>query len=267
MAPSRRRPQSRRAVIAPTRDVLPGDGRVAGDPTDGDAPQELAADRRAPQRRCIASGAVLPKAELIRFVAAPDGMITPDLAEDLPGRGMWVRADRAALDRAVARNLFSRAAKIQARVPEDLAGQVCALLRRRAVQTLGQARGAGQAIAGFEKVRGWLRQRQAALLLAACDGAADGRGKLAALAGPLPLIDLFDAAELGQAFGRPHVVHAALAAGGLARRLRVDARRLQGLQGLDRLSDERRPDGTTRQAGRLRGGAVYAAAESNDARS
>ena len=216
---------------------------------DPPAPEPLAADRRAPRRRCIASGAVLPKEELIRFVLAPDGMVTPDLAEDLPGRGLWVRAERAALERAAGRNLFSRAARAQARLPDDLPGLVEALLRHRTLGAIGLARGAGQAVAGFEKVRGWLRQGHAVLLLAACDGAADGRDKLAALAGSIPVIDLFDAAELGQAFGRPHVVHAALGPGGLARRVEADARRLRAIG---------QPVG-------IRGGADQAAAERHDA--
>ena len=47
-------------------------------------------------RKCIATGQVLPTAELIRFVVGPDGTVVPDLAAKLPGRGMWVSADRAA---------------------------------------------------------------------------------------------------------------------------------------------------------------------------
>ena len=38
-------------------------------------------------RRCIASGELRPKAELIRFVADPGGTVVPDLAGRLPGRG------------------------------------------------------------------------------------------------------------------------------------------------------------------------------------
>jgi len=51
-------------------------------------------DRETPERRCIVTGEVQPKAGLIRFVAGPDGEVVPDLAEKLPGRGFWVVADR-----------------------------------------------------------------------------------------------------------------------------------------------------------------------------
>jgi predicted RNA-binding protein YlxR (DUF448 family) len=53
-----------------------------------------------PERKCIATGEVQPKHGLIRFVIGPEGQIAPDLAEKLPGRGIWVAADRAALEKA-----------------------------------------------------------------------------------------------------------------------------------------------------------------------
>ncbi len=83
---------------------------------------------------------------------------------------------------------------------------------------------------GFEKVREDLKTGRVALLLAACDGAADGRRKLAALAGELPIIALFDSAELSAALGVEGVVHAGVAAGGMAERLLREFERFQGMQ-------------------------------------
>ena len=85
-------------------------------------------------------------------------------------------------------------------------------------------------MAGFEKVRGWLRAGGAGLLLSASDGAAGGRAKLRALAGDMIVIDLFSAAELGAALGRDSLVHVAVARGGLSARLMAESSRLAGLQ-------------------------------------
>ncbi len=195
-------------------------------------PSARAADAdRAPTRRCIATRRVLPKAALVRFVVAPDGTVTPDLAGDLPGRGLWVTADRTALAQAVKRNLFARAAKAPVRVPADLAERTATLLRQRCLHLIGLARRAGQAVAGYEKVRGWLAAGRTAVLLAASDGAADGRTRLARLADGVPILTVFTAAELGEVFGRDIAVHAALAPGGLARRLVDETARLEGVTG------------------------------------
>jgi len=65
---------------------------------------------RASERRCIVTRELGPKEALIRFVVAPDGTVTPDLENRLPGRGLWVIAKREAIDKASARGLFAKAA-------------------------------------------------------------------------------------------------------------------------------------------------------------
>src|SRR5471032_3654676 len=73
------------------------------------------------ERRDIVSGEVLPESRLMRFVADPDGQVVPDAAAKLPGRGLWVEASKAAIDKAVEKKLFSRAAKAQVTAGADLA--------------------------------------------------------------------------------------------------------------------------------------------------
>jgi predicted RNA-binding protein YlxR (DUF448 family) len=181
---------------------------------------------------------VRPKVELLRFVLAPDGRVVPDIAGKLPGRGLWLTARRDIVATAVTKRLFARAARQPVIVDEDLAERVEALLAERCRDQIGLARRAGQAVMGFAKVEATLAQGRAAVLLAAADGAADGRAKLRALAPTLPLIEQLSGRELGAAFGREHVVHAALAPGRIAQTLVADAARLAGFRGMSRI-DER----------------------------
>lgn len=186
--------------------------------------------RDAPERRCIVSRETQPKAGLIRFVVGPDGAIVPDLAGRLPGRGLWVSADRALLERAVARGMFARAARAPVRVPEDLVAQVEAMLARRVVDAIALARKAGQAVAGLEKVKAALVAGEAVLLIQAADGSERGRAALRPPPGENSLVSCLFAHELGLAFARDSVIHAAVLAGGLAERIRDEARRLAGLR-------------------------------------
>ena len=107
-------------------------------------------------RRCIATGVALPREGLIRFVLSPDGIVTPDLSERLPGRGMWVSAEREAMMLALKKNPFSRAAKSQATIPEGLIDLLDQLLVKRVVDLISLARRNGSAICGFEKTKGAL---------------------------------------------------------------------------------------------------------------
>ncbi len=183
-----------------------------------------------PSRRCIATGQVRPKEELIRFVISPDGEVVPDLEGRLPGRGIWLSGRRDVVNTAVTKRLFAKAARRAVKAPEDLADRVAALLLRRCLDAIALARRAGQAVCGFEKVKAELKAGRAMALVEARDAAADGSGKMRALASGLPVVELFDAVELGTPFGRDHAVHVAMAPGGLARRLVQDATLLAGFR-------------------------------------
>lgn len=188
------------------------------------------------ERRDIVSGEVMDEARLVRFVAGPDGTVVPDLARKLPGRGLWVAADRASVEAAAKKNLFSRAAKAKLTAPADLADQVERLLTKRVLDGLGLARRAGELTSGFEKVMAALRANKVAWLIEAGDGAEDGRRKLLSLArhlDPKPgLIGVFSSAELGLALGAENVIHSAFLAGRGADRWAQDARRLAAFRPL-----------------------------------
>ena len=188
-------------------------------------------DHDGPERRCIASGETGATYGKVRFVLDPQGRLTPDLAERLPGRGVWLTADRSAVEKAVKKRLFSRGFKQPVETPSNLAADLEALVLRRAVDALSMCRKAGAALNGFEKVRARLRTGDdVGVLLAASDGAADGRGKLVPLAGEARIIAVLTADELGMAFGRDSVVHASLDAGGATDRAVRELDRLDGLR-------------------------------------
>ena len=63
------------------------------------------------------------------------------------------------------------------------------------------------------------------------DGSADECRRLLSGARDLPVVAVMPAHRLAAAFGRDHVVHAALSRGALAERLAVDGSRYAGLAG------------------------------------
>lgn len=213
-------------------------GKTGPSPDDGDASV----------RRCIVAGEQRPREGLIRFVVGPDGEIVPDLAEKLPGRGIWLSANRGDVETAVKKKLFSRAARCSVNVPEGLADHIEGLLIRRCTDLISLARRAGRAVTGFEKSLAEAKAGRAVMLLEAADGAADGREKMARAArGSAPKSDgtgarqalVFDcllAEELGSAFGRERAVHAVISLpkqGGrdkLVEELNIQAGRLRGFR-------------------------------------
>jgi uncharacterized protein len=189
-------------------------------------------------RRCIVTGEVMPENRLVRFVAGPDGVVVPDAAAKLPGRGLWVTASAAAIAQAVDKKLFARAAKASVTATVDLPERAQKALAARMLGDLGLARRSGALILGFDNVlRALESPKPPRVLIEAFDGSADGKRKLYAAAHRLGLncyvIETLTSPELGLALGRENVIHAAVQAGGLAERLIFDAERLKGFRPLD----------------------------------
>jgi predicted RNA-binding protein YlxR (DUF448 family) len=178
----------------------------------------------------------MDEARLIRFVAGPDGVVIPDLGRKLPGRGLWVAADRDSVATAARKGGFSRSAKAKLSAPPDLADQVEALLRARILSGLGLARRSGELIFGFEGVSASIAAGKAAWLIEASDGAQDGRRKVLQvvrrLEQPPRLLGVFDSEELSLALGLGNVIHLVFLAGRGAKSWTIDVERLSGFRPL-----------------------------------
>ena len=178
--------------------------------------------RRGVERLCALTREVKPLADLIRFVAAPDGAIVPDIKRKLPGRGVWVTARRASIDEAVKRNVFARSLKREVRAAADLGTAVERQLEAAALDALAIAHKAGRVAIGFGRTEAALVGDPVVVVLNASDGATDGARKIAAAvarrqssenAGEIAVVGAFTSAQLDLALGRSNVVHAALLAG------------------------------------------------------
>ena len=198
------------------------------------APAPTKAER---ERRCIVSGESEGEAGLIRFALSPDGVVTPDVAAKLPGRGAWVGARRETVAQAAKKGAFARAFKTAAKVPEDLTAQTEALLARRCLDLLGLANRAGALAVGATKVEQAIRAKPSFLLIQAEDGAQEGREKLMSLhiglwGAPPPAVACFNADELGVALGRERVIHASLLQERLALIWAAEIGRLAGFRAI-----------------------------------
>ena len=196
---------------------------------------EAEGPRRERERRCIVSGEHDSGANLIRFALSPDGVVTPDVAAKLPGRGAWVRADRATIAQAAKKGAFSRAFKTQATVPDGLADMVETLLSRRCLDQLGMAQRAGAIAVGATQVDAAIRAKPALLLIEANDGAEEGREKLMSLhiglwGRPPAAVGCFSSSDLGVALGRERVIHACLLQERLASVWAAEIGRLSGFR-------------------------------------
>lgn len=177
---------------------------------------------------CIVSREVQDEADLIRFVRGPGGEAVPDLARKLPGRGVWVSLDAGKVAEAVRKNLFTKGFSEATSAGPELPAVVGGLLRKQALSYLSLAKKAGEAVTGFMKVEEMLLKGRAQILVHAVEAAPDGCRKLDKLMSEgMQRCVLFTLDELDLAFGRSNVIHAAVAKGGIAEKLRSAVRRIE----------------------------------------
>lgn len=246
------------------------DGTPRETDVDTDVDADCEESETGPLRRCVVTRDRLAKERMIRFVVSPDRVLVPDLAGKLPGRGIWLSASRDVIEGpprglsgsrpngkpgdkpaslrpfgspscglpssgANGRDLIravARAARGPVAVPPDLVSVLETALVRRIGDFMGLARRAGQAIAGFEKARDWVRSHPVGLVMQAADGSMAERTRFrSVLLASVPVLTPLTGAELGRVFGHDTVVHVAVARGRLAEAMILDASRLAGLRG------------------------------------
>ncbi len=161
---------------------------------------------------------------MIRFVIGPDQAVVPDLSENLPGHGLWVSATVDAIQLAVKKNLFAKAAKEPAKPASDLADLATRLLRKRCLEFFGLAKGAGIATLGEKQTESALRANTLALYIHAPDATRvlDNRNSIAEC-------DLFSRDEMGTAFGYDQIVYAGISSHGLTKKLKLEINRLRSM--------------------------------------
>lgn len=173
---------------------------------------------KAPMRRCLVTGESLATSQLLRFAISPDGMITFDVKRNLGGRGLWVTAQQAVLQQAIAQSLFQKAAKQAVVTPENLLARVELVLKERVLNLLKRAELSGEMVLGFEKCLSQLRAMDARLLIHASDASEDGMKKLNKQSDEVvKVVEFCSRAELAEVLNSANPVHLVVKSSKLAK--------------------------------------------------
>lgn len=187
-----------------------------------------------PLRMCVVTRDRARQTQMVRFALSPDGIVTPDVAGKLPGRGVWALARRKVIDEALEKGAFARGFKTKVTADSGLSDLTEKLLLRRCQNHLSLAKKSGALLIGFDQVRAELPKKVPGWLLEAADGSADGRNKVQSLANALyeevKVAGALTEKELGAGVGRAGFVHGLLQKGPFAKRWGTEYKRLIGFR-------------------------------------
>ena len=178
-------------------------------------------------RTCIVSKTEKSPSQMIRFVLGPGNQVFPDLKRKLPGRGVWVTANRKMIEDAIAKSIFSKGFKNKVEVDNGLPDLIEKLLRKDALQALMIAKKSGLVMTGQAKSEGLVRDGAVSALLQASNAGSDGAKKLASAIKTqkvyaeqdVKLINEFSSDELDEALSKTNTVFVALLKGGATNKL------------------------------------------------
>ncbi|USK61247.1 RNase P modulator RnpM [Peribacillus asahii] len=73
----------------------------------------MKARKKIPMRKCVATGEMKPKKELIRIVRSKEGEVSIDLTGKQSGRGAYLTLDRDVIELAKKKNVLANQLSVQ----------------------------------------------------------------------------------------------------------------------------------------------------------
>ena len=176
---------------------------------------------------CIVTKNTFPRTEMLRFVVSPNREIVFDVDEKLPGKGIWISADKDILQKAVQKKIFNKAAGMSVVIPENLTDIVLGKLQEKCLSLLAFARKAGMLVFGFEGVKKALTNMVVSVAFEADDAAQNGKDKLYRPTDTFPVFSCLTREDLGQITGMEQQVHVAVLDSKLSENLIVAGKKLE----------------------------------------
>ena len=171
-------------------------------------------------RKCIVTGQIIDKEQLLRFTILPDNTVVPDFKKKLPGKGLYTINSHTALLKAINNNLFAKASKTNAKALPSLMEQVENILQKQALDIISLSRKAGILISGMDKVKEAIKKGNVAFLHEATDAGEDGHNKILTIAKNIEIFNLFKIEELDKELAKENTVHLAFAKSSMAQTVR-----------------------------------------------
>ncbi|MCA1062411.1 YlxR family protein [Rossellomorea sp. AcN35-11] len=88
----------------------------------------MSANKKIPLRKCIATGEMKPKKEMIRIVRSKEGEVSIDPTGKKSGRGAYLSKDKDVILQAKKKNILAN--QLQAKIDESLYDELISLVEK-----------------------------------------------------------------------------------------------------------------------------------------
>ncbi len=165
------------------------------------------------QRQCLVTREILPKSELLRFVRSPSGDVVFDINHKLPGKGMWVKADKEVLGKALKQNVFANKVK-NTKLAEMQITDILKIIKQNILGLLSLANKANLVFFGQERIGTHIDRGEVYALVVATDAASNSKNKLQMhIKKEISTVDCLDMADMEGIFPNDKIAFLGLKSG------------------------------------------------------
>lgn len=91
----------------------------------------MSTKRKVPLRKCVATGEMLPKKEMLRVVRSKEGEVSVDVTGKKSGRGAYISKSIEAVEIAKKKNILER--QLEVKIPDEIYDELIRLIRRESI--------------------------------------------------------------------------------------------------------------------------------------
>ncbi len=118
-------------------------------------------------KKSFSENADIDEDEFIKFSLSPDNRLVPDLHDNLPGKSIWVRANRAQIGYILEGEDVKAHFGVSHLFSKDLVFLIQKLLRKKIINSISLTKKAGYLAIGLDKIKTQLIERKHCLIVVA----------------------------------------------------------------------------------------------------
>ncbi len=92
----------------------------------------MSSQKKIPLRKCVATGEMLSKKEMIRIVRSKEGEVSVDLTGKKSGRGAYVSKSKQAVELAKKRRILDN--HLEVKIPDNIFDELLTVIEREQIK-------------------------------------------------------------------------------------------------------------------------------------
>ena len=166
--------------------------------------------------------------DFIKISLSPDNILVPDLHNNLPGKSVWLPADKYIITDILKKEILKAYFGIPALLTSDFSVLIEKMLRKKILNCVSLTKKAGNLFIGMDAIKAQLTDRKHCLVITAKGAKSLPRNSFFSYKNVSCFENLFDQKELEKSTGKHNVKYVGIFSKNFKKTIQVDLNKLKG---------------------------------------